>query len=229
MHKTPLHIFILAMVLVTFIACNKNADKWDETQKAQVKYGISSNEITIAGKSFVMDTIQLELTDLKLTGERLQSDPISLTQTKNITTDFINNSGNEVLEIPCGTYTTMQLNTSLKVNGSPSLRITGTYFFPNNNTYEIQISLDIATNYKISLSDIDGSSTVLIDNDTQKKIQFLLDTDVLFSEVNPGLWNAAAVTSQNGAQTVVVNEINNANVYNALNAKIGAALTAQFQ
>jgi hypothetical protein len=229
MHKLLFHIVLLIAALVTFVSCKKDNEKWDQTQESQLSYKASTNELTIAGKSFVMDTIQLQLTDIKLTGERLQSDPISLIQVKNSPSDFLNNSTSEVLDIPCGTYTSMKLTTNLEVNGSPSLRIAGTYFFPNNNTYEIRIALDIAANYIISPSDVDGSTTVLIDEGALKNIQFLLDTEELFSEINPGLWNAAAVTSQNGAQTVVVDAMNNTNVYNALNAKIGDALTAKFQ
>jgi hypothetical protein len=222
----PITLFLL-LTISSLVSCNKQ--KWETVSTSKINFSVSDTEVIIAGKSFIMDTIQLQLTDLNLTGERLQSDPISLVHSTSNSVDFLNQTGNEGFDIPIGTYTSMNLSTNLLVNGDPSIKIAGTYFFPNNTTYEISIALDIENAYFISLNDTDGSSTILIDENSTKSLQVSLDTEILFSDITPGLWNAAAVTSQNGSQTIVVNELNNANIYNALNSKIGESLIAQFQ
>lgn len=227
MRKTSLLLIPLILMLVLISSCNKQ--DWSATEKSDVKYTISNTEVTLAGKPFVMNSLQLELTDLLLTGERIQSDPIAISKTINGTIDFLNPSEDLSFDIPIGTYTEMILSSSLEENGTPSINIIGTYFLASNDTYEVSIALDIEAQYLIQLKDTDGASTILIDDTSTKKLQIVLDTETLFSEVNPGLWNAAAVTSQNGFQTIVVNELNNTNIYNAINTKISESLIANFQ
>lgn len=196
---------------------------------SEVHYSVTSDELTIAGKSFIMESVELNLTDLVLFGERLQSDPVSLTQPLNAFTQFINNVNNHHFKIPIGTYTVVKFSTELASLGAPSCTITGKYFSPNGTTYNVDIALKINHDYSIQLQDTDGSSTVLIEGDNKKNLSVALDTQMLFEDINPGLWNAAVVTSNNGAQTIVVDDMNNANIKSALEAKMGTSLVVRFQ
>lgn len=224
------HIFLgsFLIALVALTSCEKNKQDWSVTENSPVTYTATKSEITIAEKPFVMEHISLGLTDLVLTGDRLQSNSIYLTQPTNGGVNFLNPIGSPSFDIPLGTYPQMQLSTGLLQNDIPSIDITGTYYFPNNTFYEVSIQLDLAENYNIPLKDVDGSSTILIKEEQSKMLLVLLDTEKLFSEINPGLWNAAAVTSQNGSQTIVVDEMNNDNIYNALSSKIGESLFVKF-
>jgi hypothetical protein len=92
----PITLFLL-LTISSLVSCNKQ--KWETVSTSKINFSVSDTEVIIAGKSFIMDTIQLQLTDLNLTGERLQSDPISLVHSTSNSVDFLNQTGNEGFDI----------------------------------------------------------------------------------------------------------------------------------
>ncbi|GAB5417730.1 MAG: hypothetical protein Crog4KO_25210 [Crocinitomicaceae bacterium] len=228
MIQTNLKLLVLLLVSASILAsCNKK--KWNETFPSAVSYETSSNEVTLAGKPFVIESLITNYSGLHLKGERLQGESIDLIQANSTVIDFINAPAGPNFEIPRGTYTEMTLETVMQNSTEPSLKITGTYYFPGGTTYSVDISLEINEQLIYDVIDVDGESTILIDEDNPKDLTIYMDIEVLFSEINPGLWNAAAVTSQNGSQTIVVDELNNASIYNGLSSQIGEALIVKFQ
>ncbi|MCR9172756.1 MAG: hypothetical protein NXI10_09705 [bacterium] len=220
---TMLSILVIAAML---LGCNKQ--DWSVTVKSEVRCTTSSNETEIAGKSFVMDQVMINLAEMTITGERIQSDPIEITLYGNEDADFLSPIALHPVDIPIGTYPEMYFSSAVVSNGAPSVNITGTYYLGNGDTYDVVIALDISQDISKQIIDTDGSPTILIEESTQKNLSLTLDTDILFSDINAGLWNAAAVTNNNGAETVQVDLLNNENIYNAISAKLNDALIVQF-
>ena len=135
-----------------------------------------------------------------------------------------------------GTITDSEGNTMIGVNILESGTTNGTVTDIDGN-----YSITVADGNAVLLYSYTGFATVretvgertsislVIEEDSQKSISFTLDTEILFSDLNPGLWNAAAVTNNNGAQTIQVDALNNANIYNAISGKIGESFIVQFQ
>jgi len=220
-------ILSITIIFLMVLSCNKN--KFNKTQSSEVKFKASSNQVTIAGKQFVMDKISIDFSDLQLKGERIQGEPVSQTMAMSAPVNFLSSSVTGKFEIPFGTYTAMNIATELSIKGTPSVSITGTYYLSNGSTHYVDIRLDIEEDFLLDLEDTDGSSTILIDENQTKIVVFELDVETLFSDLNPGLWNAAAVTSNNGSNTVVVDEMNNQNIYNAISGKIGESFEVRFE
>ncbi len=228
MKQTNLKLLVLLLISVSLVVgCNKK--KWNETFPSAVSYKASSNEVTLAGKPLVIDSLRLNYSDLHLKGERLQGEPIHLIHNNNAVIDFLNAPVGPSFEVPRGTYTEMTLETSLQTTTEPSLQIYGTYFLQQGDTYPVEISLEINQELIYNVLDVDGETMILIDEDNPKDLTIEMDLEILFSEIIPGLWNAAIVTAQNGSQTIVVDELNNNNIYNGLSSKIGEALIVKFQ
>lgn len=228
MIRTNLKLLGLLIISISLlVGCNKK--KWNETFPSAVSYETSSNEVTLAGKPFIMESLFVNYSDFHLKGERLQGESIHLIQDNSTAIDFINPSGASNFDIPRGTYTKMTLETALQSTNEPGLQIKGVYNLQNGSTYDVDISLDIYEELLYNVLDVDGETTILIDEDHPKNLAIRMDTEILFSEINPGLWNAAAVTSQNGSQTIVVDELNNANINTALKSTIVEALIVEFQ
>lgn len=219
------------LLLVTFIpllvACNKT--QLDATSTTQVTFESSNNEVIIAGKSFVMDQILISLDDIRIFGESIQQGPVDLKIQGNTNSDFLNSTNGKSVEIPVGTYPEMNFTTAVVSNGAPSVIISGIYYLQNGNTYNVEIALVIDQEISSQLLDTDGSTTILIEEGTAKNISVQLDTEILFSDLIPGLWNAAAVTSNNGSETIQVDALNNTNIYNAISGKIGESFKVKFE
>ncbi|PWL28141.1 MAG: hypothetical protein DCO96_09190 [Fluviicola sp. XM-24bin1] len=218
---------LLLFAAFAFTACNKQ--HLNKTTKSSVIFAASSNEVEIAGQPFVMDQITLNLADIQISGESIQAGDMSLTLADNASTDFLNPVAGKELEFPVGTYPEMNFNTAVISNGAPSVNIHGTYYRGNGDTYDVIIALNIDQDITSQLLDTDGSTTILLEENDSKSLSLKLDMEILFSDLIPGLWNAAAVTNNNGAQTIAVNELNNTNIYNAISGKIGESFVVGFQ
>ena len=227
MRTNTLTLFSLFIVATILFGCKKQ--DWNVTIQSQVQFKASTDEITIAGKQFVMDEIRIDLSDIRIAGDRIQSNPIDIVLADNASTDFLHATSVKPFDLPIGTYPQMSFSTTIESNGSPSVNISGTYDLANGNTYDVVIALEIDQDIITLLTDSDGSNTILIEEDSQKTIAITLDTEILFSDLIPGLWNAAAVTNNNGSQTIQVDALNNTNIYNAINNKVGESFVVQLQ
>lgn len=220
---------LLTLVVVTLVLAGCNKQDWDVTVQSEVQFKSSSNEVTIAGKPFIMDEITINLSEMKIYGERIQSGPVEVVLLDNGSTDFLSNVNIKPFDLKIGTYPEMYFSTAVVSNGTPSVTIRGTYYPAVGGPQEVMIDLNIDQDILTQLTDSDGTTTILVEENKNKSISLTLDTDTLFSALNPGLWNAAAVTSNNGSQTIVIDELNNNNIYNAISTKIGESFIVAFQ
>lgn len=222
--KKIISVISILFVLLVLDACAK---KWTKTADTPVHFSATTNELTIAGKTFEIEELKVHFNALSISGERIQAEPIELAYAPNEAINFISDSKSFNWEIPQGTFTSLKLDGNIKT--SNTLVINGVYYFPNGNTYDIQINLDLTDAIHEKVLDSDGSETALVEAKSPKPLSIQLDTEILFSEINPGLWNAAAVTNNNGSETIVVNELNNASLYNALSSKFSESFKVKFQ
>jgi hypothetical protein len=233
---------LLLSILVLGVAstsCSKK--KWAKTTEVSISSttSTSSNEVIIAGKPFVMDTLTVDFNFAGITGERIQADDISITNSAQFQADYISGQvlGASTFEIPQGTYDKMELsfelgdyvNDPISTNVGSTIHISGQYFLPGSVIYEVDIKLDISSSALVQVLDNDNETRILLEEGVKRSIRLSLNTEELFSEINPGLWNAAAVTSVNGAQTIVVSELNNNSIYLGLLAGFPNSITAKFE
>ncbi|MFT5859643.1 MAG: hypothetical protein ACI865_001747 [Flavobacteriaceae bacterium] len=223
--------YILAVLFIGlgFSSCNKK--KWAKTADISIVYAATTNTVVIAGKDFVMDELSVSFSKIELSGDRLQADYVSISNAGLVDVNFISPDGvgNSLIALPQGTFDEMEMPLSIGGNGEQSVRLHGEYFFPNGDIYQIEIALAIDTYELLAVLDNDNETTILIEEGSPRNVKLTMNPQQLFSEVNPGLWNAAAVTSVGGAQTMVVDELNNESVYYALLAGFSTALTAKFE
>lgn len=227
MRNNFLQISIFLLAVFALSACGKK--KWNKTVSCNVHYEVSKPAINIANNPLTVEIVELQLNDFILTGDRIQSAPISISQPKNGPVDFLNNSQGDQIDIPIGTYTSMNLKTSLVSNQNNSLTIKGSYQITTNLSYRIIVALNIEQEYDIAVKDSDGSSTLLFDKKSTKTMNVLLDLEALFSGIDASVWNNANITLQNGSLTLEIDDTHNQNLKTAIENQIGESLLVCFE
>ena len=229
MKNSKLIIGIFLVFAALLVGCSEK--KWAKTTDVSISMSSTSNEVTIAGKQFVMDTILLQFTDMGITGDRLQAESVNVQNSTHSSLEFISgvSVGVGIFKIPQGTFEKMEMPVRIGASASSSVYISGVYFLPSSNTYDVLISLDIDSYELLSVVDVDNSSTILLEEGKARVLNLELDVEALFAEVNPGLWTAAAVTNINGSQTIQIDQLNNSSLYFALLAGVSNSLSTKFQ
>ena len=166
-----------------------------------------------------------------ITGDRLQAESVNVQNSTHSSLEFISgvSVGVGIFKIHQGTFEKMEMPVRIGASASSSVYISGVYFLPSSNTYDVLISLDIDSYELLSVVDVDNSSTILLEEGKARVLNLELDVEALFAEVNPGLWTAAAVTNINGSQTIQIDQLNNSSLYFALLAGVSNSLSTKFQ
>lgn len=224
--------YIFSIILVAslvLVSCGKK--KWAKTADVNLAQSTITNEVTIAGKQFVIDKLTIEFSEMGISGDRLQAESVNVKRSGITSIDFISDftSNSEVFKIPQGTFDKMNLSVRIEGSADSSVFISGIYYLSNGNTHDVNISIDIESYVLLPVLDNDNSSTLLIEEDKARTLVLMIDPEILFAEVNPGLWNAAAVTNLNGSETIMVDKLNNESIYFAIMAGVPNSLVAKFE
>lgn len=220
-------LIVASIVLLSLTSCSKK--KWTETTEVTFRGALTSDQVVLANNPFIFDTLNLNISSLNLTGKRLQAEDVNLIQSANNTLSLNNNSVLSTINIPQGTFEEMNIQYQITPDNDYSFFISGHYYLNSGAVNEVKIKLNLNQFVFHGVNDSDGSSTILLESDNSRNLNIILNTEVLFSEVNNGLWNAANVTSISGANTIQVDVLNNQSIYLAINNQISNAITTQFE
>lgn len=204
----------VVLVVVAFASCRK---KWDKEVDVRVTSKATTDEILIAGKSFIMDSLLFGVESMELSGKRIQAKDIWLKPSQNQNVNFIHEK--ELVSsvgIPQGTYDQLKFYFDLGSSNVGSLFVSGNYYMNNGSIYRVRMSFDLNESIVGDVLDSDGGTTVLMEYKNNRTMELRFDPEILFSDITPGLWNAAAVTSLNGANTIVIDGLNNQSIYNSI-------------
>ena len=220
-------LIVASAILLSLTSCSKK--KWTETTEVSFQGASTSNQVVLANNPFIFDTLNLNISSINITGKRLQANDVNIVKSTSTSLSFNNNSALSSLSIPQGTFEEMNVQYQVSAENDCSFFISGIYYLSNGNTNQIKIKLNLNQFIFQEVIDSDGSSTILLESSIARVLNVQLNPEVLFSDVNNGLWNAASVTSINGANTVQVDELNNQSIYFAISGQISNAITTQFE
>lgn len=218
---------LISIILLSLTSCNKK--KWTETTDVSISSKLSTNQLIIANNLFEINNLSVNIGEIRFTGSRLQAEDISLHSDDNVLADFNLNENIIDLKVPQGTYENQQIQLNLLSNSVGTIEINGLYFLNNGDTNVVNINLNGSQLVQHNIKDSDGEETILLEKDNPRGVNIEINTEVLFSEINNGLWNAASITSVNGSNTIVVDQLNNQSIYLALLNKIPASFSSQYE
>lgn len=218
---------LISIILLSLTSCNKK--KWTETTDVSISSKLSTNQLIIANNLFEINNLSVNIGEIRFTGSRLQAEDISLHSDDNVLADFNLNENIIDLKVPQGTYENQQIQLNLLSNSVGTIEINGLYFLNNGDTNVVNINLNGSQLVQHNIKDSDGEETILLEKDNPRGVNIEINTEFLFSEINNGLWNAASITSVNGSNTIVVDQLNNQSIYLALLNKIPASFSSQYE
>jgi hypothetical protein len=217
-------VFIGAMFALS--SCNKG--QWKETVKSAVHFRASTMSLGFGANTLVLDTLIVRIGNFSLAGDRIQADDIYLMNSAVVTATFtgIESEVATSFDIPQGTYNDIQFTS--KFDGTASLLISGTYYSPSGSSKKVLITLDNAQYLIKNILDA-GTETVQVDTDHPKNIVLILNTEVLFDEINPSYWNAATQSVIAGQQAIQVSPSQNGNLHSLIEQKVQDAITYEYE
>lgn len=205
-------IIVLFAFVLLMTSCQK--DKWEQTASTKITIQESEDEdLKINNGKAELEKAQLHISQMTLTGKRLQSDDPNVTIDQQRMFDFKEGtiSSKLSIEIPQGNYD--ELHLTLISDSTNNFTIELDYEHPGqgqgqgqNNDYTIVMSFNIDDIAPIQIKSKDQESSFLIDAENNYQISINLDLETLFKGVPPGIWNAM-INSNNNQQNIV--EINN--------------------
>ena len=218
-----LYIIFTLTAFAFLSGCTKG--QWDVEVPSSTNCSVTTDTIVIAGKNLVFNKLQLESNGYTFTGNRVQAGNITQSSSNTHQFDFINGIMNPTidLDIKQGTYDQMSLNISIDELNSNSLELEGTYYLATGATYEVDMEFDVPTDVLIDM--LKDQEFVSFSSDESIHINIQFNPEILFQDVNPGLWNAAAVTSINGSNTIVVDQLNNQSIYSSIHTNISESIS----
>lgn len=220
-------LILLSIALLSLTSCNKK--KWTETTAVTLKSDISESQVILANNPFIFDTLILSINSLNFSGKRLQAEDVNIDKFLSLDVSFINTSTITELMFPQGTYEELNVQYQILPENNCSLFISGEYQLSSSAVNQVKIKLNIDQYLVQQVLDSDNQSTILLEKDNPRSLNVTLDSELLFSDINNGLWNAASVTSINGSNTVQVDELNNQSIYLALTSQLSNSISTKFE
>lgn len=220
-------LILLSIALLSLTSCNKK--KWTETTAVTLKSDISESQVILANNPFIFDTLILSINSLNFSGKRLQAEDVNIDKFLSLDVSFINTSTITELMFPQGTYEELNVQYQILPENNCSLFISGEYHLSSSAVNQVKIKLNIDQYLVQQVLDSDNQSTILLEKDNPRSLNVTLDSELLFSDINNGLWNAASVTSINGSNTVQVDELNNQSIYLALTSQLSNSISTKFE
>lgn len=219
---------VLVFIGVMFMLSSCNKGQWKETVQSDVHFRTSSMSLSFGANTLVLDSMIVRLGNFSLAGDRIQADDIYLTNGTVVTTTFTGTESQFATSfaIPQGTYNNIQFTSEL--DGTASLKITGTYYNPSGSTKKVVITMD-NTQYIIKNIMDAGTETVQVDTDHPKNIVISLNIETLFANINPSLWNAATPSVIAGQQAIQVSASQNGNMHGLIAQKVQESVTYQYE
>ena len=213
----------LLLILLAFSAvvnsCNKK--KWKEVSSTNLEMQVSTLKVEWGNNYLEIDTFQIQMTSLNLTGKRLQAEDINLSNNLSILNTVTTTSSTQItqFDIPQGTYEPLGMG----IQFADKISIKGKYYQSNGEIFNVTMNID-NSNYLFTELLNNGSPSITIDKNNPSTIILTIDSDILFSDLNPGIWNAASVSNVGGSNTIVVSNSNNSTILNQVRSKISSSL-----
>ena len=220
---------LLVVFAFAWLISSCNSKQWKETVETTVHLKSSNSHVYFGPQhNLEMDTLTVTVKSFALEGKRIQAEEIFLTNEAQYTASQIGGTGvfNTSLDIPQGTYESLQFTTEL--NGQNSLSIRGIYEGPLGIPTRVEIDLESSDFFIRPLLD-NVEESISVDKNVPRNISISIDTDSLLADVSPGLWTAAVATNIGGQQVIQISSTQNANMYSAILGRLNESFNCEIE
>lgn len=227
---------ILGLLLISSFSCNKQ--DWDKEVSLPISIESDMNEQVSINTSdtFNIDQAYLIISNITISGKRLQSDDIVINYNQTLNLDFLESEGlNSAIEIPLGTYEELKATITFKtVTNSSFLKgIVTAYNGQGQGQGQGEIttkSMTIPLNFNqldnLSIVNEQEEPVILIDENT-KGLRISVGIQQSFNNLENSMWQGLMNANQNQSQIDLTSNIGNqfqssinSNIKNSIELKV---------
>ncbi len=219
--------FIFLFALVLLVGCKKNQLK----KPTDVSFKIDINRSTSTDGKIIFNSGSIILASFDVEGERQEGDPISFSRSfpQGLLVNFDpNNPITEIqYDIPQGVYTELAISfETFDDNGDNTIVVNGTY--TNNGGIDIPIRFEFLSSeyFSISSEDATNSGLIVLDKDTPANALIKLDPIYWFDILTTNQMENADLVNVGGTPTILINEDENDDLYDAIADRIDESTEA---
>lgn len=221
------HILFLSSILF-FNSCGK---KWKQTTTVDFQFYITPSE---SSEFLHFSSGSMIIREIDFSGDRKKGGGVNFTNSISNAAVLNFNNGTSIppirYDIPQGTYT--KINLIIKAfdeDPSPSLSLYGYYVDDDSDTIPIIYEFHSGVNFNVTGKTSSGSSEIVLIEDKPATCQITFDPNYWFDTVTENLLDDADESEVDGESTIVINETNNAIIYNLISGRIAESTKAVFQ
>ncbi|MDX1652188.1 MAG: hypothetical protein R3277_06835 [Brumimicrobium sp.] len=183
------YIILSFLSLFTVITSCKKTD-WDKEVSLPLKINADTEEMISKGNFEIeIENIEINITQIRISGERLQGDDVDKVFSTPLTVSLSNlGNTNYAINLPIGTYEDLGITVFFEssLGSSCETQVSSNAGQPFQSTMLIPLNLSVTEN---SISNKYGENVVLIDENAQN-LQFNFDFKHSFESVDLGIWEA---------------------------------------
>ena len=215
MNSSGLWSLVLLSVLM-LTSCKKNALK--KPTDVDIVMDITRGQSGTNELEFTSGTIYLE--SFEFAGTRVEGEPFEFEREypSGLAINFDPNQAIEDLhfDIPQGEYLSLEVEFETYAESQNSIELNGIYTNSSQVTYPVRFELVSDQNFSISGESEDGSGTIQLNKDIAEMPVIELDPIYWFDIITANMWDNADLVDVNGTPTILINENENAAIYDLI-------------
>jgi hypothetical protein len=197
---------------------NEDPAKGQQKTSSPNRYSIESGELTIEAIEF--DGRRNQGKDVYFMSNFSEKIVSQLdTQSANIKVEF---------DIPQGEYNRVDITLHLGEGNNTPLRLEGQFTYGQSNTIPIHFEYAYTDKITIRAKPKNGTN-IILSKDNVSNAKVIVDTEFLFRFLNPGVIANAARVNQDGQETILINHLNNVEIFNQVANRFNNAITVIFE
>lgn len=140
-------------------------------------------------------------------------------QSSNVKVDF---------DIPQGEYNRVEITLHLSGDADAPLRLQGQFTYGQSNIIPIHFEYAYTDQITIRAKPMNGTN-IILSKDNVSNAKVIVDAEFLFRFLNPGVIANAERVSQDGQETILINHLNNVEIFNQVANRFNNAITVIFE
>lgn len=219
---------LIAVGIVFSTFCKKKEDKWKIP--TSVKFKMDINRATTLGNNLSFNGGNIVVGEFRFDGKRDQGGDVGFTKTySGLNIPFTpNNTVSEWnFDIPQGSYSEIKITYNTFGNsGDIQIVVTGNYTNTINSAiYPVIFQIEQNESYSIISNTPSGSSQIVLDKNTEAIASLEMDPVYWFQVVTTTMLDNAILTVMGGNSTILINNVTNSNIYDAVKDRIDDNVT----
>ncbi|PCJ84230.1 MAG: hypothetical protein COA57_09505 [Flavobacteriales bacterium] len=217
-------------LLLCSTSCNENRKKWK--QPTDVSFRMDVNRSPASNGNLVFNGGIIVLERFEFDGKREQGEDVYFRNDYdelNISFDSNTSIAELDFDIPQGTYTKIEIEIETDSESDISILVEGDYTTTTGTTYPLRLELESVEIYTVVATDAGGSTEIILDTDVPATSVIMLDPAHWFGTVSASMLDDADLTDVDGAQTILINDETNEDIFDEIEDRMDEATEVIFQ